>query len=343
MNLRSILHWLLYLTSPKRAFVLFIVVLFVMSFAKESKAGSCSDSFLNMPTEIAWECVFPITIGGVVKIGGGATEQDNISDPICACGNANPVVGLTASFWEPARVIDTVRDAWCMNAIGTQLSNPSPGKGGGSLSGNSSLTPQLFAQMHYYKFPVWAMLDLFTDLPCTTDGDRAFDIALMSELLPNWNNPILALLLNPEALVFGNPIAKLACVADSVAAALGNPIDQLFWCMGSWGSPYPFTGSTSASDPIEANAAIAARAIYMAGRTGLLLDPAVDACGSVPTPIWKKSHYKIQLMRPIRDYTCRPIGMTGTAWTFGKNPIIGEGNYSWMVFRKNKCCVGYGL
>jgi hypothetical protein len=30
---------------------------------------------------------------------------------------------------------------------------------------------------------------------------------MMSELLPNWNNPILAMLLNPEALVFGNPIA----------------------------------------------------------------------------------------------------------------------------------------
>jgi hypothetical protein len=26
---------------------------------------------------------------------------------------------------------------------------------------------------------------------------------MMSELLPNWNNPILAMLLNPEALVFG--------------------------------------------------------------------------------------------------------------------------------------------
>jgi hypothetical protein len=37
---------------------------------------------------------------------------------------------------------------------------------------------------------------------------------------------------------------------------------------------------------------IAARSIYMMGRTGLLLDPGVDACGSVYTPIWKKNNYK---------------------------------------------------
>jgi hypothetical protein len=50
--------------------------------------------------------------------------------------------------------------------------------------------------------------------------------------------------------------------------------------------------------------------IYMMGRTGLLLDPGVDACGSVYTPIWKKNHYKLQLMRPVKDHACRPIGMS---------------------------------
>lgn len=344
MGFRQLMYLFLFLTSPRKGLLL-VIFFGYMFYASESRAGNCSGSFLNLTTEIAWECIFPISIGGVVEVGGNSgISDDNISDPVCACGGVNPIVGLTASFWEPARVIDTVQDAWCLNAIGTQLSNPSQGQGGGSLSSSSAgLTPKLFAQMHYYKFPVWSMLDLFTDLPCTTDNDRSFDIALMSELLPNWNNPVLALLLNPEALVFGNPIAKLACIADAAAANIGSPIDQLFWCMGSWGSPYPFTGNTDASDVVEANAALAARAIYMTGRTGLLLDPGVDACGSVATPIWKKSNYKLQLMRPIKDYTCRPIGQSGLAWTFGKNPILGAGNYSWMVFRKNKCCVGYSL
>lgn len=321
-----------------------IIILFSF-FGSKAFAGSCSDSFLSIPTEVNWQCVFPISIGGVIKLGDGQSLGDeNIGDSICACGGASPTVGLTVSFWEPARVIDTVKDAWCMNAIGVQLTNPSPGTGGGSLSVDatgSGSSAKMFAQMHYYKFPVWAILDMFTDLPCTEDS--SFDIAMMSELLPHWNNPVLAMLLNPEALVFGNPVAQLACAADSIAAATGNPINHLFWCMGSWGNAYPFTGSIGATDRVEANAGIAARSIYMMGRTGLLLDPGVDACGSVYTPIWKKDHYKLQLMRPVKDDACRPIGMTGMGWTMGKNKLIGGGNYSWMVFRKVKCCVGYSF
>ncbi len=327
----------------KYYFNISIIILLGM-FGAKSYAGSCSDSFLSIPTEVNWQCVFPISIGGVVEMGSGNSLGDeDIGDSLCACGGTNPTVGLSVSFWEPARVIDTVKDAWCMNAIGAQLSNPSPGKGGGSLSTNSpnGVNSTIFAQMHYYKFPVWAILNMFTDLPCTEDS--SFDIAMMSELLPNWNNPVLAMLLNPEALVFGNPVAQLACIADSVKAATGSTIDHLFWCMGSWGNAYPFTGSIGATDRVEANAGIAARSIYMMGRTGLLLDPGVDACGSVYTPIWKKSHYKLQLMRPVKDNACRPIGMSGIGWTMGKNKIIGGGNYSWMVFRKVKCCIGYSF
>ncbi|CAC9527362.1 IncF plasmid conjugative transfer pilus assembly protein TraU [uncultured Gammaproteobacteria bacterium] len=319
------------------------IIILLATFGSKAYAGSCSDSFLSIPTEVNWQCIFPISIGGVVEMGDGQSLGDEgIGDSICVCGSSNPTIGISVSFWEPARVIDTVRDAWCMNAIGTQLSNPSPGMSNGtqSIGGNGS-REQLFAQMHYYKFPVWAILDMFTDLPC--QEDTQFDIAMMSELLPNWNDPVLALLLNPEALVFGNPVAQLACAADSVAAATGSPINHLFWCMGSWGNAYPFTGTIGATDRVQANAGIAARSIYMMGRTGLLLDPGVDACGSVYTPIWKKDHYKLQLMRPVKDDACRPIGMTGIGWTQGKNKIIGGGNYSWMVFRKVKCCVGYSF
>lgn len=340
--LRSFIFALIFRNAGKLLFITF--ALWAGLYGSKSFAGSCSTSFLSIPTEVNWQCVFPISIGGVVEMSDGQGQGDeNIGDSICACGTGGDArVGLSVSFWEPARVIDTVQDAWCMNAIGVQLENPKPGMNSGNQSGTiGGRGAELFAQMHYYKFPVWAILDMFTDLPCTEDSE--FDIAMMSELLPNWNNSILAMILNPEALVFGNPIAQLACAADSIAAANGNPINHLFWCMGSWGSAYPFTGTIGASNIVQSNAGLAARSIYMMGRTGLLLDPGVDACGSVYTPIWKKNHYKIQLMRPVKDNACRPIGMTGVGWTIGKNKIIGGGNYSWMVFRKVKCCMGYSL
>jgi hypothetical protein len=65
--------------------------------------------------------------------------------------------------------------------------------GNGTISSDASeASTQIFAQMHYYKFPVWAILDMFTDLPCTEDV--SFDIAMMSELDFSLFYPCLALI-----------------------------------------------------------------------------------------------------------------------------------------------------
>ncbi|WP_072215137.1 TraU family protein [Campylobacter coli] len=47
------------------------------------------------------------------------------------------------------------------------------------------------------------------------------DIAYMTEVDPLWQDDELTALINPEALLFGNPILNLACMADS-ASAQGN-------------------------------------------------------------------------------------------------------------------------
>src|SRR5690606_12195958 len=94
-----------------------------------------------------------------------------------------------------------------------------------------------FAQTHYWIFPAWQMLGLFYDVPCILE--RRFDVALMTEVLPTWNSEMLALILNPEAILFANPVSPLACAADSAATLAGRPLNALFWCMGSWGNAYP--------------------------------------------------------------------------------------------------------
>ena len=60
-----------------------------------------------------------------------------------------------------------------------------------------------------------------------------------------WNDDTLSLFVNPEAALFGNPIAQFACIADAIAAEVHLPLDILFWCAGSHGSIYPFTGSAN--------------------------------------------------------------------------------------------------
>jgi conjugal transfer pilus assembly protein TraU len=153
-------------------------------------------------------------------------------------------------------------------------------------------------------------------------------------------------LINPEALLFANPASQLSCIPDSTAANLGYPLDSLFWCMGSWGSAYPLTGTIPERDTTTANAGLAARMLFKLSREMLLWDTASNACGPVMAPIWRKSHYRLQIARPVKGNDCIPIGRSALLWGSGKNPPGGAGanapdNFLWILTRKNKCCIGY--
>ncbi len=78
---------------------------------------------------------------------------------------------------------------------------------------------------------------------CLEGGD--LDIAYLSEIDPTWTDSSLTTILNPEAVIFANPIAQGACAADAIASAFNMPLDVLFWCAGSQGSMYPFNGWVS--------------------------------------------------------------------------------------------------
>lgn len=304
----------------------------------------CPSTGVNPITDTNWACTFPMQIAGTLSFGSDdnnqAQDAQNNTPPICVCdaGNGAYNVGLTVSYWEPSRLIDTVTDPYCMMPLGAKIAD-ADGKLGGTNGRSATGATKAFSQMHYYIYPVWAMLDMFTDLPCIDRSE--FDVAMMTEVLPTWNNDILALLVNPEAVLFANPAAALACMADSAAALKGYPIDLLFWCMGSWGNAYPLAGGITNSDFVAANAGIAARGTYLMGRSGLLRTSSDDGCTMRFSPIWRKSHYKYQLMKPVRQNECLPIGRTGLLWSGHKNPIATSDNFAWMKFRKVTCCATY--
>jgi len=161
---------------------------------------------------------------------------------------------------------------------------------------------------------------------------------MMTEIMPQWNNEILSLLIHPESILFANPVSTVICGADAAAAAVSMPRNELFWCMGSWGNAYPLSGSITATDYLEANAGIAARAIYMMGRLGMLWNTSEDGCYTSPQPIWKKNRYKLQLSKPVVDHQCIPIGRDGLLWTSGRHDPRKD-NFMWMMFEKKDCCM----
>ena len=168
----------------------------------------------------------------------------------------------------------------------------------------------------------------------------------MTEVDPLWSDDSLAFLINPEALLFANPVATLSCLPDTVSASLGYPLDPLFWCMGAWGGTYPLSGTIPDRNPTTANAGLAARMLFKLGREMLLWDPGDNPCGASMSPIWTKTHYRLQIAKPVRGNDCVPIGRPDFLWGSGKNPPTGAGqnapdNFLWVLTRKNKCCVGY--
>ena len=309
----------------------------------------CGGSFMNPVSDVCWECIFPIKIAGM-SIGTGMTSgladpPDAASTPICVCPFPPPVfqrVGISLSFWEPARLIETVKDPFCFPSIGQSiygetgtagmLSGANDEEGGNQESANT------FAQAHYMIFPAWSIMELLTDLTCVEKG--GFDIAYMTEFDPLWNDDELAFFIQHEALLFANTVAQFSCVADSVSSNMGLPQPALFWCIGSYGSVYPLAGLINQSNYIQSQAALAARMIYKLARQGLILDPGVYICAAVPTPIWVKWNYRLQLAKPVRASGCMPIGRTGLLWSTMKNPpfVPGGDNFLFVNFRKRVCC-----
>lgn len=320
-----------------------IILLFFIFFTVNTSEAVCKNRIFNPITDINWHGVLPISIGGVtLKKSGDDKVDEKVGSPVCACGTK---IGIKAGFFEPARLVETVKDAYCFPTIGTQLSNPSKGFLDGTnkerSEGDRTIT-ETFQQVHYYIFPVWVVLDMFLDIPCFEEN--SWDIAYISEVDPTHNNGLLSFILNPEALLFGNPVAQLACVADSVAANAGYPLDPLFWCAGSWGSVYPFSGHTSNENYVEANALLASRMIFKLARVGALRDTATSYCGAVMLPMWVKSHYRMHLAKPVRDSQVYPIGRSSLIWGRVKNlPYKSGGNASdnflWVLFRRHKCCI----
>ena len=83
-------------------------------------------------------------------------------------------------------------------------------------------------------------LEVLLDFACLEQG--GFDLAYLTEVDPLWKDDELTLIINPDAILFANPLAIAACAADCVAASIGFGLAPLFWCAGCQGGLYPMDG-----------------------------------------------------------------------------------------------------
>jgi conjugal transfer pilus assembly protein TraU len=303
--------------------------------------------------------VFPIKIGAVPVFPLPGVYDDPLEYPlpVCVCLLPFPRFGLTISNWEPIEIFEVVKIPFCFPSIGMDMPVDEIVSGllmGGdseqTLEQTSPSSDEKFLQVHEATFPVWKIVGLFEDFIClnlTGEMEEDIDLVYISEVDPFWQNDLLtAIFKQPETILFANPIAALACMADAAAASLpviGRPINTLYWCMGTWGLVYPTTGHMGDLNLTSASVAMASRALYNSP-TGKMVTTGIPlvsgSCQAYPASFWKKSQFSWLELYPVTQVLRMQVGRASITWSFLKNPPVpGKcDHFVWLLYRKVDCC-----
>jgi conjugal transfer pilus assembly protein TraU len=224
---------------------------------------------------------------------------------------------------------------------GVQIANTGV-RGRGDVEENTNDgTRHSFYHVHWYVYPIAYWLEILTDFLCLENF--AVDLAYLTELDPFWNDDEKSFILNPEAVLFGNPLAQAACAADCVAATADLPRNELFWCSGCQGGLYPFTGTINDHmGGIQASLLITGKFMAKLHREGLLWGTygVKGLCGKYPMPIIKKNMYRLQMTYPIpTTQNCYPLGHTEVMWQGGKEYPYTGSDFGYLVWRNRDCCL----
>lgn len=311
-----------------------------------SQAITCGGSFPDPITDVCWLCMFPMRVGPAPIE--APPQRDPVTDVppplLCACPAPPPTFirpGVGISFWEPARVAEVVRTPLCSptldGAILGSLSVPA-----GTNTNPGDRKGGAFYHFHWFQYPLLSWVGMaFTSGACMTN--ETFDLAYLSEFDPLWDDDELSFLLNPEAVLFTNPVTQAACVADTTSAALTDfGLDPLFWCSGTGGSVYPLDGSQANHvGGIDSSLAIVHKGVFRLHRSLLAQDTStlMAMCMTMPQPLMRKNQYKQQMMYPVPQNTHGyGLGAPSVIWGAGREfPYSGE-DFSYLVWRKRTCC-----
>jgi len=161
----------------KRLALLTIILLFAALPAR----AICNAKFINPITDVCWDCVLPIKIGGI-PIGGGRASPTGPSFPLCVCGTPFPRIGISVSLWEPARMIDVANEAGCFVNLGFDIDFGLFGLGNTTATSSNGVAQGNKYHAHYYISPLISWLGILVDGLCL--DTNPFDLAYMSELDP---------------------------------------------------------------------------------------------------------------------------------------------------------------
>lgn len=321
-----------------------VVICSTAQLAFSANSPSCKSGVFNPVTDVPWNGIFPLRVGGVaVKQNSDLpdTNEGRSGMPTCACTTTTETyLGLKVSFWNINTLYEVVRTPYCSPIVGTAFTGLDNGYHGGTNSTKTD-SPKTFKQVHRVRFPVFDVVGILTDSTCFKHNE-GFDYLGLSELDPSHNKSYLAAMLDPRVFLFASPPFDIICSASRGLAmipgdVLSGAFNTLFWCC--FEGVYSLTGDKNNPHDTESAAAIAAKDLYKVSSLGLHMDTTSNACVSKPFPsVWKKGDFRWALAKPVRMKKPIICDTPGFLWDSAKNPPFKEGNYLWVLFQKNICC-----
>ena len=322
-----------------------LTIIWLLFFLASLTHADCESRFVDPFTDICWDCLFPMSIGKVTIVSSDYPDTENPSLPIeiCPVNGSLPRIGLNIGFWEPFATTDVTPSPYCMVSLGFSMDIGNASNGSRQVRDPDDSSG--FYHVHWYKYPLVLWLNIITAVGCMQTDD--FDIAYLTELDPMWNDDELGFVLNPEAILFGNPVAQAACAADATRAQYDTAIDKLFWCAGTQGSMYPLSGRIAdVKGPIHAAVLLSERMDFKLHRELIIEDSSSDAgkgfdgpiCRQHFAPIMPKSRYRYQMtdIIPAAD-KCYQFGHDTLPWEGGKVTPTSKDCFGFMIWKKRNC------
>lgn len=301
-----------------------------------------------------WTCLFPMVIMGIEFNFGGTKDQVGMPDEradqlLCQCQDRGgiPYFGNLYSLWQPAKLVEFVREPGCSPVLfGAQIGAMSKIGMANSEQNDKDDTPhEIFMNYHYFAYPLLQMLQMQSNTPsCIKDNYVDIDLLFASEVDPTWNDDCVAFFTNMEVVLFNNPVGVIACLPDAISSTvLRKPISSLFWCAGSWGLIYPFSGFVATTrGALEGSSVMTAKMLAALHRRGFLkLTYGNDAmCRPQIAPFIPKSQYKITMIYPVpENNSAHAIGEAPLRWGLARKvPVSGE-DFVYLLWTWNDCCL----
>lgn len=319
-------------------------------FAADLVQGPCTGEMFNPFSDADWSYIYPITIAGAAMTTGNTDPPlMKAAGAICECPSAllwgYPMVGVVLSYWEGMYIQEIERRPGCLRSMGGLSILEGYSTLASEQSDNNSVDLGKSAnrmQIHWYEYPLFSLLDMLLDTECP--GSSSFNLVNMTELDALWQDDLWGAVFAPEASLFGNLSSIASCGVDSVASSLDFPLDELFWCAGSWGSIYPLTGNSGHSgDPFIMNNQLGAKYIARSHRMGLMMQTIGPSavCSPHINNIWVKSQYRYNQVAPI-PRKGRAV-VTGSNGRYFQTPAVTNAptkEYTVnMIWQGKQCCL----